>query len=357
MESAKYAIKVDNLVKTYRVVQKKDEGIVSSLKNIFRREYKTVTAVGGISFSIEAGEMVAFLGPNGAGKTTTLKMLSGLIYPTSGSATVLDFVPWERANEYRRQFALVMGQKNQLWWDLPARESFRLHRDIYAIEADQFKKVHDNLVDMLRLGSLIDQPVRELSLGERMKMELVAALLHAPRVLFLDEPTIGLDVVAQTQLREFLKDYNRAAGVTLILTSHYMKDVEHLCDRAVIINHGKIIFDGGLSQILSQFSTHKILELQFREASSEATEELKPYGEILEQRGPVVKLRVPRTEVATCLGKILARHQVDDVTVDEVPLDQVIAEVFQAADSADDSAAADDATGGNATTAAAEEAS
>ncbi|MFO0948899.1 MAG: ABC transporter ATP-binding protein [Planctomycetota bacterium] len=320
------AIEVEQLAKTYKVVRKKDEGVLSAVKGLFRREYKEVHAVRDISFSIAPGEMVAFLGPNGAGKTTTLKMLSGLIYPTSGTARVMGFIPWERSNEYRRNFALVMGQKNQLWWDLPARESFRLHREIYRIPKAAFDKVHDELIDLLRLGDLIGQPVRELSLGERMKMELVAALLHSPKVLFLDEPTIGLDVVAQTQLRQFLTRYNQDREVTVVLTSHYMKDVESLCERAIIINHGKLIYDGNLAGILAEFSHYKILKLQFAESVPEG---ISRYGDVLEIRGPVARLRVDRQTVAASLADILDRHAIEDVTVDEVPLEDVIAEVFQ----------------------------
>lgn len=320
------AVEVRDLSKTYRVVQKKDEGILSALRGLFRREYKTIHAVADISFEIQEGEMVAFLGPNGAGKTTTLKMLSGLIYPTRGTARVLDYIPWERTAAFRQRFALVMGQKNQLWWDLPARESFRLHREIYNIPEQDFRRVHDELVDLLNLGHLIGQPVRELSLGERMKMELVAALLHSPRVLFLDEPTIGLDVVAQTQLREFLKDYNRRQSVTVLLTSHYMKDVESLCHRSIVINHGQIVYDGSLAGILTRFSSHKILKLQFAE---NVPDDIAQFGEVLDQRGPIAKLRVDRQTVATTLARILQEHQIDDVTVDEVPMEEVIAEVFQ----------------------------
>ena len=324
--STNVVVRVSSLVKTYRVAEKKEVGVLSALKSIFHRTYKQVEAVAGLSFEIEAGEMIAFLGPNGAGKTTTLKILSGLIFPTSGTATVLGYVPWERANEYRRRFALVMGQKNQLWWDLPARESFRLHKEIYDIPESDFQKIHDELVDLLSLQKLINQPVRELSLGERMKMELVAALLHGPKVLFLDEPTIGLDVVAQTQLRDFLKRYNRMRAVTIVLTSHYMKDVESLCQRAVIINHGKKIFDGSLEQIISEFSTHKILKLQFADSMPQ---DLTAYGDVLEMKPPVATLRVPRARVAGILAKIFDEHRLADVTVDEVPLEEVIADVFK----------------------------
>lgn len=318
-------VDVRQLRKTYRVAQKRGEGLRASLRDLFYRQYKEVHAVRDLSFAIEPGEFVGFLGPNGAGKTTTLKMLSGLIFPSAGSATVLGFVPWERPNEYRRQFSLVMGQKNQLWWDLPARESFRLHREIYAIPEPQFRATLDHLIDLLALGNLISQPVRELSLGERMKMELVASLLHSPRILFLDEPTIGLDVVAQTQLRSFLKEYNRTRDVTVMLTSHYMKDVESLCDRAIVINDGRLIYDGSLQGIINRFSQYKIVSLQFADPPPAALPEV---GEIVERNDPVLRVRIPRGEVPKRLAAVLAAYRIDDITVDEVPLDQVIAEVF-----------------------------
>src|SRR5437899_5448359 len=234
-------IETRDLTKVYRVSQKK-KGLLGAMQGLFRREYKTVRAVDGVSFAIEPGEMVAFLGPNGAGKTTTLKMLSGLIYPTAGSARVLDFVPWERADAFRRKFSLVMGQKNQLWWDLPAADSFQLHREIYSLPTEQFDETVEELTEMFQVKELTKQPVRELSLGERMKMELIAALLHQPQLLLLDEPTIGLDVVAQAAIQQCLKRYNAVRGVTLLLTSHYMRDVEALCSRVLVINHGKVIY-------------------------------------------------------------------------------------------------------------------
>src|SRR5262249_48510353 len=225
-------VEARELTKVYRVAQKKP-GLVGALRGLFRRQYKTVRAVDGVNFAIEPGEMVAFLGPNGAGKTTTLKMLSGLIYPTSGNATALGFTPWARADASRRLFSLVMGQKNQLWWDLPAADSFQLHREIYSLPADEFDKTLGELTELFRVGNLVRQPVRELSLGERMKMELIEALLHRPQLLLLDEPTIGLDVVAQHAIQKCLKDYNATRGVTMLLTSHYMRDVEALCSRVL----------------------------------------------------------------------------------------------------------------------------
>src|SRR5437667_5296369 len=255
-------IETRDLTKVYRVSQKK-KGLLGAVRGLFQREYKEVRAVDGISFSIEPAEMVAFLGPNGAGKTTTLKMLSGLIYPTSGSARVLDFVPWERAHAFRHQFSLVMGQKNQLWWDLPASDSFELHREIYSLSSAEFNRTVGELTEMFNVQGLTRQPVRELSLGERMKMELIAALLHEPQLLLLDEPTIGLDVVAQVAIQRCLKEYNATRGVTTLLTSHYMRDVEALCQRVLVIAHGRLIYDGPLAGITEQFGQSKMVKLQF----------------------------------------------------------------------------------------------
>jgi len=282
-----------------------------------------------IDLSVEQGEFVAFLGPNGAGKTTTLKLLSGVINPTAGTARVLGFVPWRRENAYRRRFALVMGQKNQLWWDLPAAESFRLHQHIYRIDLENFERTLSDLSEMLGVGKLLSQPVRELSLGERMKMELIAALLHSPEVLFLDEPTIGLDVVAQHTIQVFLRDYQQRRKVTILLTSHYMKDVAALCRRVVIIALGRIIYDGSLSGIVDRFSSHKVISLEL--ANGEMPGGFERYGEVLSVEPPKIKLRVDRTKVPDVLGNILAAYSVADVSVEDPPLEEVIAEVFSQA--------------------------
>src|SRR5204863_4601733 len=282
-------IEITGLTKNYRVYQK-SEGLRASLLGLFRRQYRNVEAVRGIDLRVEQGEFVAFLGPNGAGKTTTLKLLSGVITPTSGQARVLGHVPWLRENAYRRRFALVMGQKNQLWWDLPAQESFRLHQEIYRIEPRQFEFRRDELVDLLGVRNLLAQPVRELSLGERMKMELIAALLHSPEVLFLDEPTIGLDVIAQHKIQQFLRHYQEVRRITILLTSHYMKDVAALCRRVVIIAHGRIVYDGSLSGIIDRFSSHKVLTLLF--GNGQLPSDVGRYGEVVELVEPRVKLRV-----------------------------------------------------------------
>lgn len=239
-------ITADHLSKHFKIHQK-EEGFIGSLKSLFFRKYEENKAVDRISFTLEEGELVGFLGPNGAGKTTTLKMLTGLIHPTAGAAGVMGYIPWERKNEFRRQYALIMGQKNQLWMDLPALESFRLNREIYQIPERQFKNTLDELVDLLEVGKILHVQVRRLSLGERMKMEMIAALLHRPRVLFLDEPTIGLDIISQRKVREFLGRYNRDFGTTILLTSHYMEDIQALCKRVIIINQGRKVYDGQLA--------------------------------------------------------------------------------------------------------------
>lgn len=318
-------VEIESLAKSYRVYQKA-EGLAASVAGLFHRKYRTVEAVRGIDLTVQAGEFVAFLGPNGAGKTTTLKLLSGVINPTSGTARVLGHVPWRRENAYRRRFALVMGQKNQLWWDLPAAESFRLHQQIYRIDPVQFDRTRDELTEMLSIRDMLSQPVRELSLGERMKMELTAALLHSPDVLFLDEPTIGLDVMAQYKIQDFLKHYQRERGITTLLTSHYMKDVAALCRRVVIITHGRIMFDGSLSQIIDRFGGHKVVTLLF--ADGHIPGDLGVYGEVLSAEPPRAKVRIERADVAKTLSRILQQHPVEDVSVEDPPLEQVIAEIF-----------------------------
>ncbi len=319
-------IEARELTKVYKVYQKQP-GFLGALRGLWRREYKAIQAAQGVSFSIEPGEMVAFLGPNGAGKTTTLKMLSGLIFPTTGDARVLDFVPWQRDDAFRRQFSLVMGQKNQLWWDLPAADSFRLHQEIYSLPTEQFQRTLGELTELFGVTELSRQPVRELSLGERMKMELIAALLHQPRVLLLDEPTIGLDVVAQVTIQQCLKEYNTKRGVTMLLTSHNMRDVEALCSRVLVITHGRLIYDGPLARITEQFGQAKLVRLHF--AGETAPDDLSEFGEVTTSKGPVVDLKMDRSRVAAALGTILDRHTIIDMSVEDPPLEEVIARVFQ----------------------------
>jgi ABC-2 type transport system ATP-binding protein len=318
-------IEIRGLAKSYRVYQKK-EGLLAAVKGLFHREYREVQAVRGIDLDVQQGEFVAFLGPNGAGKTTTLKLLSGVINPTAGEAHVLGYVPWQRENAYRRRFALVMGQKNQLWWDLPAAESFRLHEQIYRIDPHERHRTQDELVELLGVEQLLNQPVRELSLGERMKMELIAALLHSPDVLFLDEPTIGLDVVAQHNIQKFLRHYQEVRRITILLTSHYMKDVAALCRRVVVINHGLIVYDGSLGGIVDRFSSHKVLTLLF--SNGQLPSDFSRYGEVVELAEPRVKLRVDRQQISQVLASVLANHTLEDVSVEDPPLEEVIADVF-----------------------------
>lgn len=319
-------IEITGLSKSYRVYQKK-EGLLASVAGLFHRQYRTIEAVRAIDLTVDQGEFVAFLGPNGAGKTTTLKLLSGVITPTHGSAQVLGFTPWKRDHAYRRRFALVMGQKNQLWWDLPAAESFRLHQQIYCIEPEQFDRTRDELTDLLGVRNLLSQPVRELSLGERMKMELVAALLHSPDVLFLDEPTIGLDVIAQHNIQIFLRHYQEVRKTTILLTSHYMKDVAALCRRVVIIAAGRIVYDGSLDGIIDRFGKHKVISVLM--ANGHDCSGLARFGEILSAEAPRVKLRAPRNVVPEVLSGILAQYAVEDISVEDPPLEEVIAEMYR----------------------------
>jgi ABC-2 type transport system ATP-binding protein len=319
-------IEADGLSKTYRVYQKK-EGLLGALRGLLHREYKEVKAVENVRFTIEPGEIVGFLGPNGAGKTTTLKMLAGLIYPTSGTACVLGHTPSERADTFRRRFALVMGQKNQLWWDLPAADSFQLHREIYSLPTDQFTRTLGELTELFGVKELTRQPVRELSLGERMKMELIAALLHQPQLLLLDEPTIGLDVIAQVTIQKCLREYNTTRGVTILLTSHYMRDVEALCKRVLVITHGKLVYDGPLTGITDRFGREKLVKLQFE--GTDGPTDLGEFGEVTSRQGPIVELKVDRPRVADVLAAILARYTVVDVSIHDPPLDQMIAKVFE----------------------------
>ncbi|MDI1248011.1 MAG: ABC transporter ATP-binding protein [Lacunisphaera sp.] len=319
-------IEVENLTRVFRTY-KKQPGFWGGVKGLFKRDFEETRAADNISFSIREGELVGFLGPNGAGKTTTLKMLSGLIYPTSGSARVAGFDPTKRENDYRRLFALVLGQKNQLWWDLPAIESFYLLRAIYGLEQAAYQQTLDELVTLLGVGPKLNVMVRELSLGERMKMELIAALLHRPRVLFLDEPTIGLDVVSQKNVREFLRDYNRRYKTTILLTSHYMADITSLCERVIVIDHGKKIYDGGLDRISGAGARQRIIKFRPRDGSFPA--DWQPlHGESKVCEDGEILLHVPSEQVTAVCSQILAHGAVDDITIQDVPLEDVIAELF-----------------------------
>jgi ABC-2 type transport system ATP-binding protein len=318
------AIETRGLTKVYRTY-KKETGLRGAIKGLVHRKYDETRAADRVSFTIEEGELVGFLGPNGAGKTTVLKMLSGLLNPSGGEARVLGFVPWERRNEMKRQFALLMGQKNALWWDLPAQESLELNRAIYGIDRSRFKKVVGGLSELLEVEDKMNVMVRELSLGERMKMELISALIHEPRVLFLDEPTIGLDVVSQKRVREFLRIYNREHKIVTMLTSHYMQDIEELCHRVIIIDHGKIFFDGPLNAIIDRFSGFKILSLTFEDR---AERDFARYGEVIEQTAMSVQLKVPRAKVTDTCRQLLENCKVTDINVQELPVEEVIRQLF-----------------------------
>src|SRR5438477_5080438 len=283
-------IEVQGLTKSFRTYKKKP-GLAGAIRGLFHREYEMTLAVKDINFAIEEGELVGFLGPNGAGKTTTLKMLSGLLYPTSGAARVLGYVPWVRKDGYRRQFALLLGQKNQLWWDLPARESLELNAKIYGIPDDARERTIGEMTDLLGVRDKLNVAVRELSLGERMKMELIASLLHQPKVLFLDEPTIGLDVVSQKTVREFLRHHNATLKTTIVLTSHYMTDIQELCERVIIIDKGVISFDGKLSEVVDRFADFKLVTIQCQNLASHSAESLKKYGDVVEQNSGGVTLK------------------------------------------------------------------
>jgi len=320
-------IEVNGLTKTFRTY-KKQPGFGGALKGLFHRQYEQTVAVDNVSFKIEPGELVGFLGPNGAGKTTTLKMLAGLLFPTGGGANVLGYTPWERADGYRRQFALVLGQKNQLWWDLPARESLELNAKIYGIPKDRFEKTVGEMTELLAVGHKLNVSVRELSLGERMKMELIASLLHQPRVLFLDEPTIGLDVISQKTVREFIRRHNAEHKTTILLTSHYMADIQELCQRVIIIDHGTIFFDGRLSDVVDRFADSKLVTIQCAGAASYSAERLSQYGEIVLQEPGSVRLKVKRDRVIPVCKALLDELPVTDIDIQEVPIEEVIRRIF-----------------------------
>jgi ABC-2 type transport system ATP-binding protein len=320
------AIHVADLRKTFRVPVR-EAGLAAAARSLFRREYREVHAVDAIGFTIEPGEIVGFLGPNGAGKTTTLKMLSGLLYPTSGELTVLGHVPSRRESEFLRRITMVMGNRNQLQWDLPALDSFELIRAIYRLDPTEFRKTRDDFIELLELGELVNKPVRNLSLGERMKVETVGALLHRPQVLFLDEPTIGLDVTMQKRIRSFVAAYNQRIGATVLLTSHYMADVQALCRRVIVIHHGRILFDGALAELASQFSATKTIGVVLKDGNVD----LSAYGEVMSVDDDRVMLRVARTDAPEVTTRLLRDLPVADLTIEDPPIEDVIEHVFAGA--------------------------
>lgn len=318
------AVKTEHLSKTY-FTHKKAPGILGAMKGLVSREKVSVEAVRDVSFSIEEGELVGFLGPNGAGKTTTLKMLSGILFPSSGGAEVLGFTPSERRPEMQKQISLVMGNKMQLWWDLPAWDSFRVLKEIYEVPEAEFQARVGRLVETLNLEDKVHTQVRRLSLGERMKCELVAALLHNPRVVFLDEPTIGLDVVSQKRIREFLKEYNEEHKTTILLTSHYMQDVAELCKRIIVIDHGSLVFDGSLAHLSRTYSAVKLLNLVFREPINT---DLTVYGKVISSSELQASIEVPREQTTQVAARMLQELPVDDIAIEEVDVEEVIRELF-----------------------------
>lgn len=319
------SLTISHLTKEFRTVVKKP-GLGGAIESFLHPDAKIKQAVSDISFTIGEGELVGFIGPNGAGKTTTLKCLAGLLYPTHGTVSVLGFTPFERKPQFLRQISLVMGQKQQVWWDLPATESFTLNKEIYQVSDSQYKQTMDQLVELLNVGSVLHVPVRKLSLGERMKMELIASLIHKPKVLFLDEPTIGLDVVMQKTIREFIEQYNSINKATILLTSHYMEDVRRLASRVIVIDHGSILFDGQFDDLILKFAPYKLITLILDETVSHET--LHKYGEIVSYDAPQVLIKVDRIKSKDIAAELLTKLPVVDVTIVEPDIEDVIRDVF-----------------------------
>ena len=319
-------ILVDNLSKTYKVPER-EGGFGAAVRSFFKRKYKDVKAVQHVSFRIRQGEIVGFLGPNGAGKTTTLKMLAGLLHPTGGSANVLGFTPWELKTDYLRAMTLVMGQRNRLSWDIPAADSFLLNQAIYRIPDDEYKKTYKELDELLELEPVMKKPVRNLSLGERMKCEIAAGLLHRPKVLFLDEPTIGLDITGQARIREFLREYNRRTGSTVLLTSHYMADVTALCERIIIIHHGQLKYDGGIANLSRRIAPFKLIGVLLAQSNSH---DLSRYGEPVqnEEDAEKVYIQVRAEEVTKVTSRMLSDLPIHDITIADPPIEDVIERAF-----------------------------
>lgn len=318
-------IEAHNLCKSY-FSSKRGEGFGAAVKGLFKPVKVEVKAVTNVNLSLEEGEIVGFLGPNGAGKTTTLKMLTGILHPTSGSCSVLGKTPTDRNPEVLRQISLVMGNKQQLWWDLPARDSFAVFKELYEVPDKLYKERLDSLIEALQLQDKVDMQVRRLSLGERMKCELVASLLYAPKVIFLDEPTLGLDVVSQKRIREFLQDLHKSDGSTILLTSHYMQDVQELCDRIVVIDHGTVVFEGKLEELSTKYATESQIQLQFK--NDVVSADLEKFGTVSASEGNTATLVVPRTQVPKAMEHMLSQLPVETVSVEEMPLEEVIRRLF-----------------------------
>lgn len=306
---------------------KKEQGLKGSFNNFFNRKKLTKKAVNSISFSVEEGEIVGFLGPNGAGKTTTLKMLSGILYPTSGEVNIMGYVPWERKNAFKKEISIVMGQKNQLWWDLPANESMYLNKRIYDISDSDYNKRIDEMAEILDVKNLLDIQVRRLSLGERMKMELMAALIHHPKVLFLDEPTIGLDIISQRKIRDFLKYYNQEKKTTILLTSHYMDDIEALCKRSIVITKGEVVFDDEISKINKIIGNKKRLKLHLSKMEEENF--YKKYGTIIEKNEEFITLEIDKNNSRDITSQIFKELAITDFTMEDIPIEEGISHLYK----------------------------
>lgn len=319
-------ISVENLSKTYQVAER-EGGFSAAVRGFFKRKYKDVKAVQEVNFTIEQGEVVGFLGPNGAGKTTTLKMLAGLLHPTGGTANVLGFTPWELKADYLRSMTLVMGQRNRLSWDIPAADSYLLNQAIYRIPDEEYRKTYKELDELLELEPLMKKPVRNLSLGERMKCEIAVGLLHRPKVLFLDEPTIGLDITGQARIREFLREYNKRTGATILLTSHYMADVTALCERIIIIHHGRLKYDGGIGDLSRRIAPFKLIGVMLTESNSH---DLAQYGAPVqnEEDAEKIYIQVKAEEVTKVTSRLLAELPIADISISDPPIEDVIERAF-----------------------------
>ena len=318
-------ISVNNLTKVFKT-PKKTSGVVGFFRDLFNRQYEEITAVSDLSFTIDSGELVGFLGPNGAGKTTTMKMLAGILYPTSGTVDVLGFTPFDKKHPFLRQIAFIMGQRNQLIWELPAIDAFKLNKEIYEVDDVEFKKTISELAELLEAQKVVNRPVKTLSLGQRMKMELIASLIHRPKVLFLDEPTIGLDVVAQKTIRDFIKDYQRLYGATILLTSHYMEDIRRLCQRVMIIDHGKIIYDGALDKLIKKYVTRKTIEVIVDELP--ARNVLEKVDDNVEIKFPRLIFKVRRSEVPKKIEEVSKNINFIDMNIYEERVEDIIRKIF-----------------------------
>jgi ABC-2 type transport system ATP-binding protein len=320
------AIRVRNLTKHYTVAER-EGGLLASLRSVVRRRHRVVRAVDGISFDLDPGEIVGFLGPNGAGKTTSLKVLSGLLHPTNGEVAVLGFTPWQRRRDFLSQITLVMGQRQQLYWDLPAIDTFLVNKAVFGLNERTYRQSLTLLSSLLELDDLLGKPVRQLSLGERMKVELAAGLLHQPRVLFLDEPTIGLDITMQQRIREFILEYNRSTGATVLLTSHYMADVKALAERVIVIDAGLLLYDGPLQGLVERYAPHKTITLLLESPLEDKV--MRDYGEIVRSDLLQIEIRVPKGQAAAITARVLSELPVADLSVEDPPLEEVIEQVFR----------------------------